>query len=158
MATRLRHVRHQRGSRTHGWGTSGQHRGSGMRGGSGIAGRYRHKRSRLIRTGEYSNMHYAGKKGFTSLAEMRPRERTLNLWQLSELVERLVAEKARPADEKVILDLKELGFKKLLGTGSISRAVQVKVDECSEGALKKLREAGGEAVLATQSSSKPTKK
>ena len=103
-------------------------------------------------------MHYAGKKGFTSLAEMRPRERTLNLWQLSELVERLVAEKARPADEKVILDLKELGFKKLLGTGSISRAVQVKVDECSEGALKKLREAGGEAVLATQSSSKPTKK
>ena len=158
MATRLRHVRHQRGSRTHGWGTSGQHRGSGMRGGSGIAGRYRHKRSRLIRTGEYSNMHYAGKKGFTSLAEMRPRERTLNLWQLSELVEKLVAEKARPADEKVILDLKELGFKKLLGTGSISRAVQVKVDECSEGALKKLREAGGEAVLATQSSSKPTKK
>jgi len=129
-----------------------------MRGGSGIAGRYRHKRSRLIRTGEYSNMHYAGKKGFTSLAEMRPRERTLNLWQLSELVEKLVAEKARPADEKVILDLKELGFKKLLGTGSISRAVQVKVDECSEGALKKLREAGGEAVLATQSSSKPTKK
>ena len=159
MATRLRHVRHQRGSRTHGWGTSGQHRGSGMRGGSGIAGRYRHKRSRLIRTGEYSNMHYAGKKGFTSIAEMRPRGRTLNLWQLSELVDKLVAgKKAQPAGEKVVLDLKELGFKKLLGTGSISRAVQVKVDECSESALKKIREAGGEAVLATQATSSPPKK
>jgi len=159
LATRLRHVRHQRGSRTHGWGTSGQHRGSGMRGGSGITGRYRHKRSRLIRTGEYSHMHYAGKKGFTSLAEMKPRGRTLNLWQLSELVDKLVAEKkAPPADEKVVLDLKELGFKKLLGTGSISRAVQVKVDECSEGALKKIRETGGEAVLATKATSSPPKK
>jgi len=106
-------------------------------------------------------MHYAGKKGFTSLAEMRPRGRTLNLWQLSELVDKLVAEKKAPADEKVVLDLKELGFKKLLGTGSISRAVQVKVDECSEGALKKIREAGGEAVLATKATkatSSPPKK
>ena len=158
MATRLRHVRHQRGSRTHGWGTSGQHRGSGMRGGSGIAGRYRHKRSRLIRTGEYSNMHYAGKKGFTSLAEMRPRGRTLNLWQLSEMADKVVTGKAQPAGEKVVLDLKELGFKKLLGAGSISRAVQVKVDECSESALKKIREAGGEAILATKATPSPPKK
>jgi len=104
-------------------------------------------------------MHYAGKKGFTSIAEMRPRGKTLNLWQLSELVDKLVAgKKAQPAGEKVVLDLKELGFKKLLGTGSISRAVQVKVDECSESALKKIREAGGEAVLATQATSSPPKK
>lgn len=130
-----------------------------MRGGSGIAGRYRHKRSRLIRTGEYSNMHYAGKKGFTSLAGLRPRGRTLNLWQLSELVDKLAAGKKAPAaGEKFVLDLKELGFKKLLGTGSISRAVQVKVDECSEGALKKLKEAGGEVVLAKQAISSPPKK
>ncbi|MGA2791293.1 MAG: uL15m family ribosomal protein [Candidatus Bathyarchaeia archaeon] len=154
-------MRHQRGSRTHGWGTSGQHRGSGMRGGSGITGRYRHKRSRLIRTGEYSHMHYAGKKGFTSVAEMKPRGRRLNLWQLSELADKLVAGgKAPPAGEKVILDLKELGFKKLLGTGAISRAVQVKVDECSESALKKIREAGGEAVLVAKAkaTSTPPKK
>jgi large subunit ribosomal protein L15 len=130
-----------------------------MRGGSGIAGRYRHKRSRLIRTGEYSNMHYAGKKGFTSVAEMKPRGRTLNLWQLSELVDKLIAgKKPQPADEKVVIDLKELGFKKLLGTGSVSRPVQVKVDQCSEGALKKIRDAGGEAVLATHAASNPPKK
>jgi large subunit ribosomal protein L15 len=122
-----------------------------MRGGFGQAGRYRHKRSRLIRTGEYSHMHYAGKKGFTSIAEMRPAGRTVNLWQLSEMVDRLVAEKkAEKAGEKVVVDLKQLGFKKLLGSGSISRPVQVKVDECSEGALKKIKDAGGEAVLRAQ--------
>jgi large subunit ribosomal protein L15 len=160
LPTRLKHVRHQRGSRTHGWGTSGQHRGAGMRGGSGITGRYRHKRSRLIRTGEYSNMHYAGKKGFTSLGNMRPSGRTLNLWQLSDLADKLVADKKPPAGEKLVLDLKELGFKKLLGTGSISRAVQVKIDQCSEGALKKIKEAGGEAVLAKKATppTPPTKK
>ena len=131
-----------------------------MRGGSGITGRYRHKRSRLIRTGEYSNMHYAGKKGFTSLSNMRPSGRTLNLWQLSDLADKLVADKKPPASEKLVLDLKELGFKKLLGTGLISRAVQVKIDQCSEGALKKIKEAGGEAVLAKQATppTPPTKK
>jgi large subunit ribosomal protein L15 len=157
MATRLRHVRHQRGSRTHGWGTSGQHRGSGMRGGSGITGRYRHKRSRLIRTGEFSNLHYAGKKGFNPLSKMKPRGRTLNLWQLSDLTDKLAAEKKPPAGEKLVVDLKELGFEKLLGTGSISRPVQVKVDQCSEGALKKIKEAGGEAVVATKATTPPKK-
>ena len=131
-----------------------------MRGGSGITGRYRHKRSRLIRTGEYSHMHYAGKKGFNSLNNMRPSGRTLNLWQLSDLADKLVAEKKPLAGEKLVLDLKELGFKKLLGTGSISRAVQVKIDQCSEGAFKKIKEAGGEAVLSTKAAppTAPSKK
>jgi large subunit ribosomal protein L15 len=121
-----------------------------MRGGSGDTGRYRHKKSRLIRTGEFVHMHYAGKKGFISVAQKKPAGRTLNLWQLGEMVEALVSEKkAQLVGQKVVVDLKQLGYKKLLGTGSIARAVQVKVDHCSEGALKKLKDAGGDAVLAT---------
>ena len=96
-------------------------------------------------------MHYAGKKGFTSIASLRPAERTINLWQLSDLVDKLSAEKkTEKTGEKVVVDLRQLGFSKILGTGSISRAVQVKVDECSEGARKKIKEAGGEAVLKAQ--------
>ncbi len=72
----------------------------------------------------------------------------MNLWQLSDIAEKLASEKkAQTSTEKIIVDLGQLGFKKLLGTGSISRAVQVKVDECSQGALKKIKDAGGEAVL-----------
>lgn len=93
-------------------------------------------------------MHYAGKKGFTSVSHRRRPGRTLNLWQLSDIAEKLASEKkVQTPTEKVVVDLGQLGFKKLLGTGSISRAVQVKVDECSEGALKKIKDAGGEAVL-----------
>jgi len=118
-----------------------------MRGGSGQSGRYRHKRSSLIRSGEFANMHYKGKKGFTPVSASKDPGHTLNLFQLSAMVDRLVAEKkAQLAGDKVVVDLKELGFRKLLGMGSISRAVQVKVEECSEGAAKKLKEAGGELV------------
>lgn len=148
MVARLRKVRHQRGSRTHGWGTSGQHRASGMRGGFGDSGRYRHKKSRLIRNKEFVHMHYVGKKGFTSVPQMHCQGKTLNLKQLSAMVDKLVFEKkAQVEGEKVAVDLGQMGFRKLLGMGSISRAVRVKVDQCSESALKKLQEAGGEAVL-----------
>jgi len=92
-------------------------------------------------------MHYEGKKGFIPVSASKPVGRTLNLFQLASLVDRLVSEKkAQLAGEKVIVDLDELGFSKLLGDGSISRAVQVKVEACSEGAAKKLKEAGGELV------------
>lgn len=91
-------------------------------------------------------MHYKGKKGFYPVSASHP-TRALNLFQLSGLVDRLVAEKkAQLAGDKVVVDLKELGFSKLLGGGSISRPVQVKVDKCSEGAAKKLKEAGGEIL------------
>ncbi len=93
-------------------------------------------------------MHYAGKKGFTSISNKRPPKRTLNLWQLSEIADKLASEKkTQPSAEKIVVDLGQLGFKKLLGSGSISRAVQVKVDECSQGALKKIKDAGGEALV-----------
>jgi len=118
-----------------------------MRGGSGQSGRYRHKRSSLIRSGEFANMHYAGKKGFIPVSASKDRGRTINLLQLSSLIERLVADKkAQLVGDKVAIDLGELGYEKLLGAGSISRAVQVKVDKSSENAAKKLKDAGGELL------------
>jgi ribosomal protein L15 len=92
-------------------------------------------------------MHYKGKKGFTPISASKDLGQTLNLFQLSGLVDRLLAEKkAQLVGDKVVVDLKELGFRKLLGAGSIARPIQVKVDECSEGAAKKLKEAGGELL------------
>jgi large subunit ribosomal protein L15 len=92
-------------------------------------------------------MHYAGKKGFIPVSASKDPGRTINLLQLSSLVDRLVAEKkVQLVGDKVVVDLKELGFRKLLGSGSISRAVQVKVEKCSEGAAKKLKDAGGDLL------------
>jgi ribosomal protein L15 len=115
-----------------------------MRGGFGQAGRYRGKKSRLIRTGEFANMRYEGKKGFNPISRQKRTGGTLNLWQLSELADRLVSEKkAKLEGTKVIIDLELLGFRKLLGSGSISRAVQVRNGQFSQSALKKIKDAGG---------------
>jgi len=120
-----------------------------MRGGFGDSGRYRHKKSRLIRNKEFVHMHYVGKKGFISVKQRQKQGKVLNLGQLSAIVDKVVSEKkAQMEDQKVSVDLGELGFRKLLGAGSISRAVRVKVDQCSESALKKLKEAGGEALVS----------
>lgn len=150
MATRHRKGRRLRGSRTCGWGTSGQHRESGRRGGFGQAGRYRHKRSLLVRTGEFSDMRYAGKKGFNSVAEKRRTfpERSMNLFQLVGLVDKLAQEKKLQMQANVpVIDLHEFGFTKLLGAGSVPKAIRVKVENCSESALRKLKDAGGDAIL-----------
>jgi len=118
-----------------------------MRGGFGRAGRYRHKRSRLIRTKEYSDMRYAGKKGFISVAQKQRRERAINLIQLTGLIAALTRENRLKTENNMpMVDLQELGYAKLLGTGSISQAVRVKVGRCSESALRKLKEAGGDAM------------
>jgi len=118
-----------------------------MRGGFGRAGRYRHKRSRLIRTKEFSDMRYAGKKGFISVAQKQRRERAINLIQLAGLIAALTRENQLKTEDNIpIVDLQELGYAKLLGTGSISQAVRVKVEKCSESALRKLKEAGGDAM------------
>jgi large subunit ribosomal protein L15 len=120
-----------------------------MRGGFGDSGRYRHKKSRLIRNKEFVHMHYLGKKGFISVNQRQKQGKVLNLGQLSAMVDKLVSEKrAQMEDQKVAVDLGQLGFRKLLGGGSISRAVRVKVGLCSESALKKLKEAGGEALVS----------
>ena len=118
-----------------------------MLGGHGRAGRYRHKRSRLIRTKEFSEMHYAGKKGFISIAQKKRSEPSINLLQLSSIVDKLTREKKLQTENNVpLVDLQELGYSKLLGAGAISQAVRVRVTSCSESALRKLKEAGGDAV------------
>ena len=121
-----------------------------MRGGFGDSGRYRHKKSRLIRDKEFVHMHYVGKKGFISVNQRKKQGKVLNLAQLSAMVEKLVSDKkAQMEDQKITVDLSQLGFRKLLGEGSISRAVRVKVDRCSESAMNKLKEAGGEALVTS---------
>ncbi len=47
---------------------------------------------------------------------------------------------------KVLIDLEEMGYDKLLGEGKITIPVSVKVPSISETALRKIEEAGGEVL------------
>lgn len=139
MATRLRKVRRLRGSRTHGWGISGQHRGGGMRGGHGKAGWCKHKWTYIVKYGRDS----IGKRGFRNPTSKSLK--TLNLSQLEDLIRRLKAsdERLLKKGDKYLIDLKALGYDKLLGNGKIYTPIIVSISEYSENARRKLEEIGG---------------
>ena len=134
MATRKKKSRKMRGSRTHGWGVSGQHRDSGMRGGTGRSGTFKHKWTSILRYGDTRE-----RTGFTSHKSLN-RRRAINVGEL----EPLTGPGGAP-DRKtpIALDLMTLGYDKLLGRGSIGRAYNIKVKRSSKSAVQKIQEAGG---------------
>jgi large subunit ribosomal protein L15 len=138
---KARKIRKYRGSRTHGYGQIGQHRCRGGRGGTGKAGFDKHKWTYILRY----NPDYWKKKGFISPRTLGKKVNIINVGQLDSLIDKLDAEnKLDKKEKKVFLDLKSLGFDKLLGTGEVLVPIIVKVDSYSEAASRKLEEAGGE--------------
>ena len=138
MATRKRKVRKQRGSRTHGWGTSGQHRGSGMLGGHGKVGLLRHKKSAVIR---YRSK--IEKKGLLPKSGVKQRAVT-SVGQLEDLLAHpKYANAVSEREGKKLLDLRSLGYTKLLGSGKIQVSILVKIDRFSKSAAAKIEAAGG---------------
>jgi large subunit ribosomal protein L15 len=141
MATRRRKTRHLRGSRCHGWGRSGQHRDSGMQGGHGNAGWKRHRWSSVIRYG-----WEIGKTGFTPVNQHPGK--AINIGALDLGLDRLIEEgKTKQTDGKIEINLGEIGYTKLLGNGTINHPLRILVAQCSEKAVAKITEAGGQVIL-----------
>ena len=138
MATRLRKSRRQRGTRFCGWGQIGQHRASGSRGGVGNAGKHKHF---YIRTLKEEPEHF-GHEQFHALRKSDI-TRWVNLRDLNQLMKYSKATE----DGKVVLDLSELGYEKLLGAGRVDAVVSVKVKKASKSAKEKIAEAGGEVLV-----------
>lgn len=74
----------------------------------------------------------------------------INVGQLERLVASLSSQESAKASKaeggKIGLDLNELGYTKLLGTGRVSTPLTVKVTNCSASAREKLEKAGGEVL------------
>ena len=87
-----------------------------------------------------------GKTGFTPIRSEV--QRTINVGDLSVGLQLLVEQgRAKQSGNRIEINLGEIGFTKLLGSGRISQPVRIVVDECSEKAAAKISEAGGEVVL-----------
>jgi len=70
------------------------------------------------------------------------------------MVDKLAAGKQLKRREgKAFLDLDKLGYQKLLAAGKITKPVLVKVATHSEGAAKKVEEAGGQILGVTEEKS-----
>ncbi len=139
MPHRLRKVRKLRGSRTHGWGQVGQHRGIGMRGGHGKAGRKKHKWTYVVK----HDPNYFGKHGFQRSWVNRPT--TMNVGELDTQIEELVArEEIRKEDAVYHINLEDLGIGKLLGAGRVTKPLNIIVKSWSATAAQKIEKAGGQ--------------
>lgn len=130
MPHKLRKIRKFRGTRTVGYGRIGQHRDSGSKGNRKV-GRHKHLWSKVVT----SCPNYFGKSGFTSPQSKNRIESTINLQKLDQL-----------ATGKEI-NLTELGYTKLLGTGKITKALTIQVAAASKSAQAKVEEAGGKIIL-----------
>jgi large subunit ribosomal protein L15 len=140
MPTRLRKVRKLRGSRTHGYGQIGQHRHSGQQGGHGAAGLHKHKWSWMI----INEPDHYGRDQF-KVPGARKVSKWLNIGDLDDVAFSSAAG-AKDGAGVMELDLASMGVEKLLGSGAVKGAFNVKVEAYTERAKTKLEEAGGTIV------------
>jgi len=131
VPTRVRKSRRYRGMRTHGYGQIGQHRHSGKQGGHGNAGLHKHKWSWLI----LNDPDHFGRDPFRPPGHLKP-DKWVNVGQLDAL-----------AAGAKSLDLESLGIGKLLGSGEVSGAYQVKVESFTKKAQAKIEAAGGKILV-----------
>lgn len=131
-----------RGSVTHGGGSRKKRRGAGSRGGRGRAGsgkRAGHKRQGIV----------LGSSGFLPRRDVRG-VCTVNIGYFTvSRVERLLSEGlARKEGSVIVIDLENLGYQKLLSTGSVLAKLKIHATSCSAKAKEKIEAAGGQVILA----------
>lgn len=119
--------KHRGRNRYHGSGKKAG-RGAGKRGGRGNAGINKH---RVMTRIKYMPNHW-GMHGFNRHPSLRTVYVTVNVSQLKDM--------AKGSDT---INLTELGIDKLLGSGRISTALKVIVEEASANAVEKVEAAGG---------------
>lgn len=122
-----------RGDRTLGWAMK-KHKGSGNRGGKGMAGtgkRADQRKSWVIK----NQFPYFGKQGWTSRSSRRKVNDVINLREL--------AEKYKPGE----INLKDY---KILGEGEITGKYAIKAKSCSQSAKEKIEKAGGKIMLVNE--------
>jgi len=148
VVRRKKKSRYMRGYRTHGYGSIGQHRKSGSRGGKGAAGMHKHKWSWVVKY--YPD--WFGKHGFTRPPAVTIKVKSINVGELDEIIDNLVRRGELKADSEGFynIDLGALGYNKLLGEGKIRFKVRIKVFDATERAIEKIKEAGGEVIITSK--------
>ncbi len=110
-----------RGKRTHGHGNTKNARGSGCTGGKGRAGSTKHKFTK-----------YYVDFGQRIYLKPKTKLKTITLEALSEMIK-----------DKTEINLKEMGYDKILGKGKLSKPITIKNALVTEVAREKIESVGG---------------
>ena len=124
-------IRKLRGQKWH-YGGKKKHRGGGSRGGRGQSGYRKHKKT-ATNAGLRAPPGY---KGFHSATRKEPR--AINLHEVIKI--------AKKKSTKEI-DLKSMGYTKLLSDGDLREALTITVPSASAGAKEKVASVGGKLIL-----------
>ncbi len=145
----------QRGSHTHGWGSKKKHRGSGNRGGFGMAGTG--KRADQMKTLIWKDKHYFGKFGFIPKG-VKEKIKAINIDFIEENLGKFLTEGlASKQEDFYLVDLKKLGYNKLLGNGKVSNKFKITAKYASSNAVEKIKKAGGEVILSKKEKAEEVK-
>ncbi|MFP4523764.1 MAG: uL15m family ribosomal protein [Candidatus Woesearchaeota archaeon] len=137
-----------RGSKTHGGGSMKKRRGAGHRGGRGAAGSG--KRGDAKKPSIWKNTRYAGNHGFVS--KTRTRNAPVTLAHLERFTRTLQDEGYLSVkDGSHSIDLGKAGYTKLLGTGQATRKWAITVPNATDGAIEKVKKAGGTVTVTNAS-------
>ena len=128
-------------SRTRGRGHK-KGRGAGLRGGRGNAACHKTKRIMYERVGRVWGAH-----GFKRPQTVVMANSAINLKVLEENASEWVDQGSATKKGKTIsIDLKKMGYDKLLGTGVPSQAYNITISAASAKAVEKVEAAGGEII------------
>lgn len=141
---------------THGGGARKKRKGSGHRGGIGMAGtgkRADQKKTLILKL--YGN-NYFGKQGITSKGTKRDIRKRINLrdimLNLESYKKRGIAKVTQKGVEIILKNYK------ILGEGEINKKIIIKAKEASANAMEKVKKAGGEIQLEIKKDSEENKK
>ena len=140
VVRRRKKVCRYRGSTTYGGGSRKKRRGAGSRGGRGLAGTGK-------KSGHKKILHVLGQTGFVS-KRRAPKTLTINVGYFTPaIITKLVEQgKAVKQGSLFVINLEELGYGKLLGTGETSVKLKIIVPRWSAQAEEKIKAVGGSVV------------
>ena len=132
-----------RGNNSHGYGSKKKHRGSGNRGGKGMAGSG--KRADSKKPSVWKQKKYFGKYGFKSKNVRLIK--AVNINYLEENILKLPGEAVKKENDFFSVSLEKLGFNKLLSTGNVTNKYKIIVPYASKKAVEKIKSGGGDVTL-----------
>jgi large subunit ribosomal protein L15 len=152
MIIKRKKVRRYRGSQTQGGGAKKKRRGAGNRGGRGMAGsgkRADQKKPTILKL--YGNTYF-GKTGFTS--KNKKKIKTINIQTIENKIYNWLKKGTLKKEGDLIkINLKSMGYNKLLSKGKIKNKFNIEVEYASKRSIEKIEKSGGKInVLNTTNS------
>jgi large subunit ribosomal protein L15 len=132
-----------RGSRTCGGGTHKNRRGAGNRGGRGRAGINAHH---FVKWYKEMGGPVFGKDGFSNPTGTVVT--TIDVGALDQIIPSLIAQGiAKQEGDVIVVNVAEMGIEKVLGSGKVTKKINLSASAFSEAAKAKIEKMGGKALV-----------